>query len=225
MFWSTVLLFKQSVKIIRFYVPDRKVFTCIMVGIFVLLIKLSQLNIDSQKLTNLLLCRFRSSKEYYCRTCGSKNLHKYRKYHRWILEWKNGKMIQTRLETERFYCDTCHHTHAFLVSLVIPYSSYSLLTVLIILRDYYSHYLTVEKICEKYGIKAPTLYRWIRLFKRDKQLWLGLLRDAETTEIQFLKELLDDSDFGSFDRKFRQMMPDHRSFLQSHKNAQNQRLP
>lgn len=183
------------------------------------------MHMDTQKMTNLLLYRFRSSKECYCRTCGSKDLHKYRKYHRWILEWKNGKMVQTLLETERFYCNTCHHTHAFLVSLVIPYSSYSLLTVLLILRDYYSHRMTVEKICKKYGISAPALYRWKKLFEKDKQLWLGVLKDAETTAIQFLRDLMDNPDFRSFDRKFRQMMPDHRCFLQNHKNAQNQRLP
>lgn len=194
-----------------------------MVGIFVELIKLSKLHMNAQEMTDLLLNGFLSTKNAYCRTCKSKDIHVYRDYSRWVVEYHNGQIVETKLKTKRFICNTCHHTHAFLVSLIIPYSTYSLLTVLWCLFDYYSHHMTVQKVCEKYHISVPTLYRWKKLFRRDKNLWLTELKDVETGEIEFLKYLLNIPDFQSFTQRFKEMIPDHRCFLQCHKNARAQR--
>ena len=190
-----------------------------MVGIFVQLIKLSKLNISAQEMTDLLLTRFLSSG--HCPLCGAGNLRKYRNYSRWTLEYRNGQIIQSELHTKRFRCGSCHSSHAFLVALIIPYSPYSLLTVLWALSDYFSHRLTVRQICEKYKISAPTLYRWKARFLHAKSLWLGVLKDAVTSEIQFLKDLLNFPDFMNFERGFMKLMPDHHRFLQGHRNARS----
>lgn len=194
-----------------------------MVGIFVLLIKLSRMHMTAQKMTNLLLPGFLSSKYACCRTCRSKDMHVYCNYTRKITEYQNGHIVDSWLETKRFKCGTCHHTHAFLVSIIIPYYRYSLLAVLWALSDYYSHRLTVGKICKKYKISAPTLYHWKKQFQKHKELWLGVLRNTEMSEIEFLKYLMNIPDYRTFDLKFREMMPDHRAFMQGHKNARSQR--
>lgn len=190
-----------------------------MVGIFTALIKLSRMNMTAQRMTDLLLPRFFSSENSNCPVCGAGNLRRYRKYSRWICEYRNGHVVTTRLKTERFICESCHTTHAFLVSLVIPYSSYSLITVLWAMFDYFSHRLTVKEICAKYEISVRTLYRWKSCFLRDKQLWLGILKDTETAALQFLKDLMNLPDFTIFEKQFMEITPDHRCFLQSHRNA------
>lgn len=190
-----------------------------MVGAFVQLFKLSQLNISAQRMTDLLLPRFLSSEKSKCPDCGARDFKKYRKYSRWIIEYHDGHMKTTRLQTERFRCNSCHANHAFLTALIIPYCSYSLITILWVLNDYFSHSLTVKKICEKYQISVTTLYRWKTKFLHDKELYLGVLKNAVTDVIQFLKYLLGLDDFRNFEMEFMETVAGHLHFLQNHKNA------
>ncbi|HBK52428.1 DUF6431 domain-containing protein, partial [Syntrophomonas wolfei] len=67
----------------------------------------------------------------------------------------------------RYKCDSCGHTHALLPEFLIPYRSYSLLFILAVLKDYC---LTIEKISEKYGIAASTIYTWKALFLKNKKI-------------------------------------------------------
>lgn len=192
-----------------------------MVGAFVQLIKLSQLNISAQRMTDLLLPRFLSSEKSKCPFCGARNFRKYRRYSRWIIEYHDGHMKTTRLQTKRFRCNSCHAAHAFLPVLIIPYCSYSLIAILWVLSDYFSHRLTVKKICEKYQISVTTLYRWKTKFLHDKGLYLGVLKNAVTDVIQFLKYLLGLGDFRDFEMEFMEMVSDHLRFLQAHRNVQS----
>lgn len=130
-------------------------------------------------------------------------------------------MIASKLKTIKYMCDDCSHTHVFLGPLVIPYTEYSLPTVLWILCDYYSGKMTVKEICSKYGIVPRMLYRWKETFQKHKDLYLGELNDIETSAAEFLKWIMNLQDFRAFFEYFKEMTPDHRCFMQKHKNAQN----
>ncbi|WP_279233234.1 DUF6431 domain-containing protein [Desulfallas thermosapovorans] len=86
-------------------------------------------------------------------------------------------------------CSSCGHTHAILPEIIIPYSSYSLIFILTVLRDYYLFHMTVQALCNKYMIATSTLYAWKRLFQIHKKLWLGILEDAATSSLTFLSTL------------------------------------
>jgi hypothetical protein len=112
----------------------------------------------------------------------------------------------------RLRCDSCTHTHAILADILIPYGSYSLLFILLVLRDYFLRVKTVEALCLKYHISTSTLYAWIHLFHRQKALWLGVLEDLYVSSLAFLS-LLDRSDtftqrfFRRFGFSFLQSLP------------------
>ncbi len=194
-----------------------------MINSFVMIIKLARMNMTAQRLTDILLQSSSHSSSMYCRKCRSSILHKRCDYTRKITDLKNGKWIDYDLKTVRFICEGCSTTHAFLVPLVIPYGRHS---VPLVIRALYEYFNTgsAKTVCEKYQITAPTLYRWKKLFLKHKEEWLGYLKDAETSAIQFLKELLHETDFSEFDRQFMQGRTDHKAFLQNHKNADNQQF-
>lgn len=89
----------------------------------------------------------------------------------------------------RFSCDSCGHTHAAHPSCLVPYHSYSLRFILFVLRAYFLHLQTVERLCEIFGIAASTLYCWKVLFLNQKALWLGVLADTEQIAADFLDGL------------------------------------
>lgn len=191
-----------------------------MINSFVMIIKLGKMNLTTQQLTNLLLNSFSSSSSRFCRKCRSVGIKKYCRYIRKLTDFKGGKRIDYDLSTWRFKCDSCGSTHAFLVPLVIPYCRHSILVVIRALYEYYDTG-SVKKVCDKYDISAPTLYRWKALFLKHKEEWLGYLKDAEMKASDFLKHVIEEVDYSTFSLQFMQGQPDHRTFMQNHKNANN----
>ena len=47
---------------------------------------------------------------------------------------------------------------------IVPYLSYSLPMILLILSDYLKRRLTIRGICEKYMVSPPLIYRFKKLF-------------------------------------------------------------
>lgn len=84
---------------------------------------------------------------------------------------------------------------------LVPYSSYSLRFILLVLRDYFLHRACVQKICEHAGISVSTLYRWKALFLAHKALWLGMLEDLKASAEAFL-DGMDGTLLQGFCRKF-----------------------
>ena len=194
-----------------------------MIRVFTLLIKIEKLDLNVQQLTNIMLDAFLSSKDNYCRKCGASGMKKLERYERKITDYCNGKIEDYVLETLRFICPSCGSTHAYLISLVIPYGRYSLPLVLCALLDLYTKDRTVEQICERYEITPPTLYRWKEQFEKHKALWLGYMKSVETTAVEFLKSLITDEDPEKhLFKEFRELTPSRLSFLQHHRNADNQ---
>lgn len=116
----------------------------------------------------------------------------------------------------RLVCESCGHTHAVLPDPIIPYLSYSLFFILRVLAEAFAGLLTREQLCERFGITAGQLYKWLSLFKLHKQEWLGLLEDTQTSGHAFLRRLCSLDPFSDFARMF--FLKCTVSFLQSHKN-------
>ena len=152
-----------------------------------------------------------------CPICGSKgNCHIHDYYGRSIIDFKAGKQEKSDLCVLRVFCDSCNHAHAILPDVIIPYSSYSLFFVLRILGEYFAGLSTIEQLCERYGISQNQLFKWLALFKAHKKEWLGILADAETSDLSFLNNLAAAGSYSSFSMEF--IRRSSRSFLQSHRN-------
>lgn len=102
-----------------------------------------------------------------------------------------GRAMTHLLNIPRVICISCKHTHAILPSILIPYGRYSLMFILTVLRTYYQKKHTVQQIFEFYEITHSTLYLWIKLLKRHKAMWLGILKDLETSALDFICRLFD----------------------------------
>lgn len=137
-----------------------------------------------------------------CPVCHAKAcLSPFASYTRYLVEWKEDLPITHEVTVQRYRCSSCGHTHALLPSPLVPYSSYSLRFILLVLRDYFLHRACVQKICEHAGISVSTFYRWKALFLAHKALWLGMLEDLKASAEVFL-DGMDGTLLQGFCRKF-----------------------
>jgi hypothetical protein len=148
--------------------------------------KLSEMQLFSQAMQDF------SIKTLPCPYCGAKHpaWHFHASYERFLITFEKGIPVNFLITITRIICFSCKHTHAILPEILIPFSSYSLLFVLRILRDYYAGYLTVVQLCDKYQVSVSTLYAWKRLFLLHKKLWLGILEDLNVSVTGFLSLIL-----------------------------------
>jgi len=138
-----------------------------------------------------------------CPVCHAKScLSPFASYTRYLVEWEDALPSTHEVTVQRYQCSSCGHTHALLSSALVPYSSYSLRFILLVLRDYFLGRACVQKICGRAGISVSTLYRWTALFLAHKGLWLGVLEDLDVPQVTFL-ESMDGLFLHSFYQTFR----------------------
>ena len=178
--------------------------------------KLIRIKISSKSIFNSFMEQFIPQLETcpVCEAKGACHIHDY--YGRNIIDFRYGHPVKDDLCIMRLFCDSCEHAHAILPDIIIPYSSYGLFFILRVLAEFFSHLHTVEQICERYDISENQLRKWIALWKLHKEQWLGLLDDAETSDLALLKHLCCKDKFSSFSQKFFLLMS--YTFLQSHQN-------
>jgi len=159
-----------------------------MLRFFGLLQKLNFLKITAFDLYQAYARHFNSGK-FKCPFCHAKHpvWKKHATYGRYIVSFESGKNITYKVIIIRYRCSSCEHTHALLPEFIVPYRSYSLLFILMVLKDYFSKSMTIEKICEKYSISASTIYSLKVLFLKQKKIWLGLLEDFCIAAEVFIK--------------------------------------
>lgn len=122
-----------------------------------------------------------------CPACRAKAcLSPFASYTRYLVEWAGRNPATHEVTVQRYQCSSCGHTHALLSSALVPYSSYSLRFILMVLQAYFLHRACVRTICERAGISVSTLYRWKSLFLAHKALWLGALESLEISAPAFL---------------------------------------
>lgn len=150
-----------------------------------------------------------------CPYCGAKGTCQKRgSYERNLVAFSDGTAEVVRLKIPRVQCP-CGKSHALLPDLIVPYLSYSLPMILMILSDYFHKRLTIRGICQKYLINVPLIYRLKKLFLLHKKQWLGVLRDRELCAPDFVEQLQTES-YSRFRDAFLRLTA--YSFLQSHKN-------
>ena len=132
-----------------------------------------------------------SSLEMPCPFCGAKHpdWSYHDSYERYLISFEMGTIVTHEINISRIICSSCNHPHAILPEIIIPYSSYSLLFILYVLRNYYLSHMTVQSLCDKYQISPSTLYAWKRLFLIHKKLWLGILQDIYQAALDFLSSI------------------------------------
>ena len=130
-----------------------------MIQFFGFLRKINFLKVTAYELYQAYTSKFNPSK-FPCPICRTKHpdWKKHATYERYIISFENGKTINCQVIIIRYRCASCGHTHALLPEFLIPYRSYSILFIISVLKDYFAKSLTIEKISEKYGISASTIY-------------------------------------------------------------------
>lgn len=155
---------------------------------------------------------------HVCPYCGAKGSCRRRGcYERNLVTFSSGKPMVLRLKISRVQC-SCGRSHALLPDLIVPYLSYSLPMILMVLWDYFNRHLTVRCICERYLITPPVLYRLKKLFLIHKKEWLGIVRDMELAAAAFLEKVMT-VPYSRFHDAYLRLTT--HSFLQSHKNPAN----
>lgn len=125
-----------------------------------------------------------------CPHCGAKyNCTFFSTYSRNMITFENSSNTCHNISITRIICNSCNRTHAILPENLIPYGSYSLSFVLTALRAYFLGTKTAILLCDYFQISISTLYDWIKLFKEQKLLWLGVLDDAITLPVKFIDDL------------------------------------
>lgn len=199
-----------------------RIAACLMTMIrkFTLLCKLNSINNSDSFIFNCAQDSLVISSEV-CPTCGAKHLCSFHAfYKRDMIVIERNNVVCHSVSISRVICSSCGHTHALLPDVLIPYGSYSLFFILRILRLYFLHSYTIEKLCSIYSISTSTLYAWIHLFHKQKALWLGVLSDLETSALSFLSLLMNTTSFlMKFFHEF------HFSFLQQYQFTTVSHLP
>ncbi len=124
-----------------------------------------------------------------CPGCGSRGICiPHGSYRRCVVDYVRGKVVYTSINVRRVRCTGCGHTHALLPDFIIPYTTYSLFFILRVLCAYFRR-RPVEQICRRFAITPSMLYQWKALFLAHKEVWLGVLKSAETAPEHFLRWL------------------------------------
>lgn len=157
-----------------------------MIRLFSVLCKLNDIKFSDRKWFEDAL-KSPLSPRQQCPHCSAKGcLRAFGFYKRYLVEWDGHATVTSMIKVPRYICDSCGHTHALLPSCIVPYRSYSLRFLLIVLRSYFIRTCPVEQLCIRYGITVSMLYRWLHLFLRQKELWFGVLENATTRSSAFI---------------------------------------
>ena len=82
-----------------------------------------------------------------CPVCHAKAcLFPFATYTHYLVEWVGGTPATYEVTVQRYQCSSCGCTHALLSTSIVPYSSYSLRFILLVLRDYFLHRGSVQMV-------------------------------------------------------------------------------
>lgn len=163
--------------------------TMLMIRLFTIFCKLNHITLSDRQWFEQDI-RSLCQPDCSCSCCGAAGcMDFFACYDRYLVELEGNRPVTHEVSIKRYRCTSCGHTHAALSSSMVPYRSYSLRFILTVLRCYFLHRMSVEGICETYGIAISTLYQWKRLFLKQKALWLGALENLLQEEVPFMDSL------------------------------------
>ena len=158
----------------------------------------------------------------YCHEHGYCIRHAY--YKRGYFIDKSDLCKGTAIDILRVKCKNCGHTHAILPEEIVPYLQYTAAFISEVLKVYFSHSQTVERICDTYEISVTTLYNWKERFLSHKDQYLGVLKSMMCSPLEALASLhnLKDyvADFADRFLRWIEKMP-----MQRHQNPPNTERP
>ena len=160
-----------------------------MIRVFYAFYKSKFMNISDLSLFHQAIEAFQTN-QAVCPLCHAKYAcAEFASYSRHLITYEKEAVVCHDITIPRVICASCGHTHAILPDVLIPYGSYSLRFILIVLRRYFLKSTPIVELCEAFHISVSTLYAWIQLFHSQKKLWLGFLKDNELSSSDFIRAL------------------------------------
>lgn len=112
-----------------------------------------------------------------CPVCGaSRSMHRHGKYHRNLILWEDGQLLETGGEILRLQCRSCRSTHAVLTMDMVPFFSYSLPAFLALIGLCLQPDGSVPKTAGQTGVSYQLLYRMLLIFHAYRERLTLLLR-------------------------------------------------
>lgn len=170
----------------------------IMIRVKTILGKIFSLKTSDRQLFSSAIQAFSPSRAV-CPRCGAIgccDFHDY--YTRWLISIENDKRSDMLISIPRVLCRSCGHPHAILPDVLIPYGSYSLRFILVILDGYLARTSTVREFCASWGIAVSTLYGWIHLFEKQASLWLDILKQVKSLSASSIHEICSQDSLPAF---------------------------
>jgi len=150
-----------------------------MIRALSILCKLNSIKLSDKQLFDICLCHLDITHQTcpYCGSCSNHIIYSY--YKRTMITFQGGHRENLEVTIPRIKCH-CGHTHAIIPDVLIPYGSYSLRFILIVLYKYLVRSCSINELCEKYQISKSTLYEWIHLFICHFNLWAGKINEIKS---------------------------------------------
>ena len=150
-----------------------------MIRALAILCKLNSIKLSDKQLFDMCLSHPDLTHQV-CPCCGSCSNHSiYSSYKRTMITFSGGHRTNLEVSIPRIKCH-CGHTHAIIPDVLIPYGSYSLRFILIVLFKYLVRSSSIAELCDKYQISRSTLYEWIHLFIHHFNLWIGKIGEIKS---------------------------------------------
>ncbi len=103
-------------------------------------------------------------------------MHRHGKYHRNLILWEDGQLLETGGRILRLKCTSCGSTHAVLTMDMIPFFSYSLPAFLAFIGLCLKPDGSVPKAGQETGVYYQLLYRMLLVFHEYRERLALLLR-------------------------------------------------
>ena len=129
-----------------------------------------------------------------CPGCGARrSMHRHGKYHRNLILWEDGRLLEISGWILRLKCSSCGRTHAVLTMDMIPFFSYSLPAFLALIGLCLRPDGSVPKTERDTGVSYQLLYRMLLIFHEYRERLVLLLRRESlwgTSASPLLRQLL-----------------------------------
>ncbi|MCQ2511108.1 MAG: DUF6431 domain-containing protein [Lachnospiraceae bacterium] len=122
-----------------------------------------------------------------CPICGhSSGFADHSWYERDFVYEDKGVIKNQRVKIRIVRCKYCSKLHSILPDVAVPFSSFSLLFILKVIRAYLMKKDTVSNICERWQIAPATLYSWVRRFHEQFRAWQKIVSCHASDPIEFV---------------------------------------
>lgn len=184
-----------------------------MIRALAILCKLNSIKLSDKQLFDVCLFHLDIIHQT-CPCCGSSSNHSiYSSYKRTMITFCGGHRENLEVTIPRIKCN-CGHTHAIIPDVLIPYGSYSLRFILVVLFKYLVRSCSINELCDKYQISKSTLYEWIHLFINHFNLWAGKINEIKFLTLSAIATI---RSYECFPNKF--FLSFKQSFLQPHRKT------